>query len=76
MNVGEAQYFHDALTESGIPHVYEEYVGGHTDQWTSRLYIALPFLSDLLSSEMIVAVHPQGKVATIWALLKGGEDFK
>jgi len=70
VNVEEAQDFHSALTEAGIPHVYEEYVGGHTDQWTSRLYVALPFLSNLLSSEMIVAVYPQGKLATVWGLLK------
>jgi len=70
-SVEQARNFDRALTEAGIPHVYEEYAGGHYDRWTSRLYVALPFLSDLLSSEMIVtAVHPQGKVAMTWASLK------
>ena len=70
VNVVQAQDFHQALIDADIPHVYEEYAGGHTDQWTSRLYVALPFLSNLLSSEMIVAVHPQSKLAAVWGLLK------
>jgi len=69
--VMQARDFDGALTAAGIPHVYEEYAGGHVDQWTSRLSVALPFLSDLLSSEMIVtAVNPQGKLAMTWASLK------
>ena len=70
VNMIESRDLDKALTETGIPHVYEEYAGEHVDQWPSRLYVALPFLSDLLSSEMIVAVHPQGKVAKVWGLLK------
>ncbi len=74
VNVMEARDFDQTLTELGIPHVYEEYAGGHVDQWSSRLYIALPFLSDLLSSEMVVATDLQGKLTTMWASLK--ENFR
>jgi len=70
VNVGEAQDFDKALTEEGIPHTYEEYSGGHTDQWTSRLYIALPFLSDLLEPEMLVEVEYRGKIAATWAYIR------
>jgi S-formylglutathione hydrolase FrmB len=72
VSVEDSRDLDKALTEAGIPHVYEEYDGGHGDQWPSRLYIALPFLSDLLSSKMAVAVHPQGKLAVTWASLKRG----
>jgi len=70
VNVGEARDFDKALTEAGIPHVYEEYVGGHTDQWTSCLYIALPFLSNLLSSEIVIAVYLHTKLTTTWGRLR------
>jgi S-formylglutathione hydrolase FrmB len=70
VSVNEARDFDQALTEAGIPHVYEEYNGGHTDQWTSRLYTALPFLSELLSYEMLTGVEPVGKLAAMWGEIK------
>ena len=62
--------FDQALTEAGIPHVYEEYVGDHSDKWSSRLYIALPFLSDFVSSDTVTSIHPRVKLAVTWAPLK------
>jgi hypothetical protein len=53
-----------------IQHIYEEYSGGHTDQWASRLYVALTFISDLLSSEMLVNVEPAGKLAIAWGQIR------
>jgi putative tributyrin esterase len=39
---------HDALTESGIEHVYEEFEGGHTwDYWRTHLLRTLRFMSSL-----------------------------
>lgn len=70
VNVSEAREFDRVLTELGITHVYEEYSGGHSNQWTSRLYVSLPFLSDLLSSEMLVGVEPAGKLDTTWGEIR------
>jgi len=68
--VSMSRDFDKALTEAGISHVYEEYVGEHLDHWRSRLYISLPFLSGLLSSDIMTSIHPQGKLAVTWASLK------
>jgi S-formylglutathione hydrolase FrmB len=70
VNISEAQEFDKVLTEAGISHIYEEYAGGHGDQWNSRLYIAIPFLSNLLSSEVLTSVEPKGKLTTIWGEMK------
>lgn len=70
VSVEEAREFHKVLTDAGISHTYEEYPGDHMDQWTNRLYIALPFLSNLLSSEMLTGVEPKGKLATTWGQVK------
>ena len=45
-------------------------LGEHFDQWTSRLYIAIPFLSNLLSSEILTGIEPKGKLATTWGGVK------
>jgi hypothetical protein len=65
-----ARDFDRALTKTEIPHTYEEFVGDHMDKWPSRLYIALPFLSDLLSSDTLAPVQPKGKLAVTWASIK------
>lgn len=70
VNVAAAQEFDKVLTEYKIPHIYEEYSGEHFDQWTSRLYIAIPFLSNLLSSEILTGIEPKGKLATTWGGVK------
>jgi len=70
VNISEAQEFDKVLTEAGISHIYEGYSGGHGDQWTSRLYIAIPFLSNLLSSEGLTSVKPKGKLTTTWGEMK------
>jgi len=76
VSIEESRDFDKALTAAGIPHVYEEHNGGHFEPLSPCIYIALSFLSDLLSSEMIVALHPQGKVATTWSSLKGDVRYK
>jgi S-formylglutathione hydrolase len=70
VNVQQARNFDRTLTEAGIPHIYEEYVGEHADKWPSRLLITLPFLSEHLSSEIITPVNARGKLATTWGKMK------
>ena len=68
-----ARDFDRALAEAGIPHVYEEHNGGHGSAFPSRPAFGIPFLADALSWEIVTstsAVHPQGKVAAMWASLK------
>lgn len=70
VSISMARDFDKALTEAGISHVYEEYVGEHTDKRPSRLLITLPFLSEHLSSEIITPVSVRGKLATAWGKIK------
>ena len=70
VSISMARDFDKALTEAGIPHVYEEYVGDHTDKLPSRLPIALSFLSGQLSSEIMTPVHIRGKLAATWGQIK------
>ena len=80
VEVAHARKFSQTLTQAGISHVYEEYDGDHTDQWPFRIHIALPFLSDLLSSDILLSsniltsVQPKGKLAMTWASLKVRAD--
>jgi S-formylglutathione hydrolase FrmB len=47
-----ARLFSQALTDHGVPHVFDEYPGTHTDQVASRLRDkVLPFFSDQLKFE-------------------------
>jgi len=62
-----------SVEDAGVPHTYEEYPGDHFDQWANRLYIALPFLSNLLSSEMLTGVEPKGKLAITWGQMRCGK---
>jgi S-formylglutathione hydrolase FrmB len=66
VSIEDARDFDKVLKEYNITHIYEEYSGDHTNQWSSRLYIALPFLSNLLSDEMLVGVEPLDKLAFTW----------
>ena len=74
VEVTQAREFSQTLTQAGIPHVYEEYAGDHNDQWPVRIRIALPFLSDLLSSDVLTAVQPESRIAITWASLKKWSD--
>jgi S-formylglutathione hydrolase FrmB len=73
--VSVSQELDRVLTEAGIPHVYNEYQGGG-HSFSTCFYNALPFLSDMLSSEMIIptkpmtAVHPHDKLTATWASVK------
>ena len=53
VSIEESRDLDKALAEAGIPHVYEEHGGNHLDLLPSRISVALLFLSDLLSSEML-----------------------
>lgn len=70
VEVSHAREFDKALTQAGIPHVYEEHDGNHVDIWPARLRVGLPFLSNLLSSDMLTPVQLTGRLAITWASLK------
>jgi S-formylglutathione hydrolase FrmB len=68
--------FSQALTNLGIPHLFEEHANGHIHvlvQYTTKV---LPFFSDTLAFEMlqvVTNVQPHGKLATTWGTIKGGK---
>jgi len=70
VNVANSREMDKALTEAGIEHTYMEYEGGHFDQWPSRLYIVLPFLSKLLNSEAMTRVESFEKKTITWGMVK------
>jgi S-formylglutathione hydrolase FrmB len=69
-----ARIFDQTLTAAGIPHIYEEFAGGHSDRTAERVETkVLPFFSDVLAFEMLPvkpAVQPKGKLATTWGEMK------
>jgi hypothetical protein len=69
-----APTFDQALTNAGIPHIYEEFAGGHSDRTAERVETkVLPFFSEVLAFEMLPvepAVQPKGKLATTWGEMK------
>jgi S-formylglutathione hydrolase FrmB len=80
--VSVSQEFDRVLTEVGIPHVYNEYQGGG-HSFSACFHNALPFLSDVLSSEITLiaqeqptepeaatSVRAKGKMVTTWARIK------
>jgi S-formylglutathione hydrolase len=70
VSILEPQDFDKTLTEAGIPHTYEEYDGDHGDQWASRLYTSLPFISKLLKTEVLTGTESRGKLATAWGQIR------
>lgn len=66
-NIGPARAFHDALTNAGIPHDYEEFSGGHVNRTASRMEsVILPFFSEKLEF-----TAPPTAVETIsWGAIK------
>ena len=89
LTVEMARDFDRALTEAGIPHVYDEHDGGHGSAFASRPYAALPVLSNMLSSEVTsvaqeqptepesaTSVRAKGKMITTWAKIKENETAR
>ena len=68
--------FAQALTDTGIPHVFEEYPGDHTNRISERMETkVLPFFSEVLAFEMLSVetnVQPRGKLTTTWGEMKHG----
>ena len=67
--------FSQALTDAGIPHIFEEYPGDHCSGVRQQMETkVLPFFSDVLTFEMLLEtnVQPRGKLATTWGEMKHG----
>ena len=73
--IGQSRAFSQALTDAGIPHVFEEYPGDHLSGVRQRMETkVLPFFSDVLAFEMLLKtdVQPRGKLTTTWGEMKRG----
>ena len=67
--------FSQALTDAGIPHVFEKYPGDHLSGVRQRMETkVLPFFSDMLAFEMLLKtdVQPRGKLTATWGEMKLG----
>lgn len=75
-NINTARAFHQALTNTGIPHVFEEFQGGHFEQTAERVEAEiLPFFSTVLALEMLPTVGLQTlcKRTITWGQIKFSE---
>jgi len=73
--IEQAQVVSQTLTDLGIPHIYEEYEGGHNDNVPGRIESGiLPFFAEVLAFEMLPVetdMQPQVKpLETRWGETK------